>query len=90
MKRRQKETEEQAIERRKRMYGCDGKCYCDSIWDEDLKCFTQNGCCGAIDTCDETRVGEAIGSCLAVLFVITVPVAIVAGLVFLFITRIGG
>lgn len=72
------------------MYGCDGKCYCDAIWDEELKFFTQDGVCGGIDTCDETRVSEFIGSCLAVLFVITVPVAIVAGLVFLFITRIGG
>ena len=89
MKRRQKETEEQAIERRKKMYGCDGKCYCDAIWDEELKCFTQGGVCGDIDTCDETRVGKAISSCLVVLFIIAVPVVIVAAIVFSFITMIG-
>ena len=43
-----KEIEEQAIERRKKLYGCDGRCYCDGIWDEDLKCFTGGGVCGGI------------------------------------------
>lgn len=90
MKRRQKETEEQAIERRKKMYGCNGKCYCDSIWDEDLKCFVQGGLCGGIDTCDETRVGEFIGLCLAVLFIIGVPVVIGVATVFFIISGIGG
>lgn len=90
MKRRQKEIEEQAIERRKKMYGCDGKCYCDSIWDEDLKCYVQGGICGGIDTCDETRVGEFIGSIMAVLFVIGVPAAIIAAMVFFIISGIGG
>lgn len=80
-----KETEEQAIERRKRMYGCDGKCYCDAIWDEDLKCFVQGGVCGGIDTCEETRVGEFISSCLAVLFIIAIPVIITIAIVSLFI-----
>lgn len=75
-----KETEEQAIERRKKMYGCDGKCYCDSIWDEDLKCFVQNGVCGGIDTCPETSTGEAIASCLAALFIVTSPIWVIAGL----------
>lgn len=85
--RKQKETEEQAIERRKRMYGCDGKCYCDSIWDEDLKCFVQNGCCGGIDTCEETRVGEATGTCLAVLVIMAMPVIFIG---FIIIAFLGG
>lgn len=72
-----KETEEQAIKRRKKMYGCDGKCYCDSIWDEDLKCYVQNGVCGGIDTCEETRFGEATGTCLAVLIIVALPVIFV-------------
>lgn len=90
MKRRQRETEEQAIERRKRMYGCDGKCYCDAIWDEELKCFIQGGVCGGIDKCGEF----IISSCLVVLLVITVFVfvfvVIVTAIVFLIITGIGG
>lgn len=72
-----KETEEQAIERRKKMYGCDGKCYCDSIWDEDLKCYVQNGVCGGIDTCEETRYSEATGTCLAFLIIIGTPWVII-------------
>lgn len=61
-----RETEEQAIERRKKTYGCDGKCYSESH------------CCGAIDICDETRVGEAIGCCLAffLLFIYCVVVPV--------------
>lgn len=72
-----KETEEQAIERRKKLYRCDGKCYCDGIWDEDLKCFTGGGVCGGIDTCEETRNGEATGTCLAVLIILSMPVILV-------------
>lgn len=77
-----KETEEQAIERRKKMYGCNGKCYCDSIWDEDLKCMTQATCCGRIDTCEETRFGEFIATILAILTIIAIPIAIVGFLIF--------
>lgn len=80
-----KETEEQAIERRKKIYGCDGKCYCDSIWDEDLKCYVQNGVCGGIDTCEETRVGEAAGTCLAVLTIMAIPVILIGFVVLIFI-----
>lgn len=77
----QKETEEQLIERRKKMYGCDGKCYCDSIWDGNLPC---SGVCGRIDTCEETKAGEAVGSCLATLCVLFVPTIIVVLLVLWF------
>lgn len=73
-----KETEEQAIERRKRMYGCDGRCYYD------------NGVCGGIDTCDETRVSEGIASAMAVLLIIGTPVVIIVAMVFFIISRIGG
>lgn len=81
---RKKETEEQAIERRKRMYGCDGKCVGDAVWDEERQEYIQGGLCGGIDTCDETRVGEFIGSCLAVLFVtIGIPLAGIIGIIYL-------
>lgn len=59
-----KETEEQAIERRKKLYGCNGRCYC-------------NGICGGIDTCEETRNGEATGICLAILIILSMPVVLV-------------
>lgn len=80
-----RETKEQAIERRKKMYGCDGKCYCDSIWDEDLKCYVQNGVCGGINTCEETRYGEATGTCLAALFIMSIPVILIGFVVLMFI-----
>ena len=35
--------------------------------------------CGGIDTCDETRVGEFIGTVGAVLFIVLAPIMLIAG-----------
>lgn len=64
--RKHKETEQEAIERRKQMYGCNGKC-CDRVIDPETG-EGQYFICGGIDTCDETRVGEFIGEIGAALF----------------------
>lgn len=37
--------------------------------------------CGGIDTCDETRVGEFIGTVGAVLFIVLAPIMFIAGIV---------
>lgn len=58
--RRHKETEEEAVKRRQQMYGCNGKC-CDRVIDPETG-EGQYFICGGIDTCDETRVGEFIGT----------------------------
>lgn len=58
--RRQKETEEEAVKRRQQMYGCNGKC-CDKVINPETG-EGQYFICGGIDTCDETRVGEFIGT----------------------------
>lgn len=57
------------------MYGCNGKC-CDRVIDPE----TGEGryfICGGIDTCDETRVGEFIGTVGAVLFIVLAPIMLV-------------
>lgn len=75
--RRQKETEEEVVKRRQQMYGCNGKC-CDRVIDPE----TGKGryfICGGIDTCDETRVGEFIGTVGAVLFIVLAPIMLIAG-----------
>lgn len=77
--RKHKETEQEAIERRKQMYGCNGKC-CDRVIDPETG-KGQYFICGGIDTCDETRVGEFIGEIGAVLFFIIAPVAFVTAIV---------
>ena len=77
--RRHKETEEEAVKRRQQMYGCDGKC-CNTVVDPETgesQCFI----CGGIDTCDETRVGEFIGTIGAALVIILTPVVLIAGVV---------
>lgn len=59
------------------MYGCNGKC-CDIVIDPE----TGEGryfICGGIDTCDETRVGEFIGTVGAVLFIVLAPIMLIAG-----------
>ena len=77
--RKHKETEQEAIERRKQMYGCNGKC-CDRVIDPETG-EGQYFICGGIDTCDETRVGEFIGEIRAALFFIIPPVAFVTAIV---------
>lgn len=59
------------------MYGCSGKCY-DRVIDPETG-EGQYFICGGIDTCDETRVGEFIGTVGAVLFIILTPAVLIAG-----------
>lgn len=54
------------------MYGCNGKC-CDRVIDPETG-EGQYFICGGIDTCDETRVGEFIGTVGAVLFIVLAPI----------------
>lgn len=75
--RRRKETEEEAVKRRQQMYGCNGKC-CDRVIDQKTG-EGQYFICGGIDTCDETRVGEFIGTVGAVLFIVLAPIMLIAG-----------
>ena len=75
--RRRKETEEEAVKRRQQMYGCNGKCY-DRVIDPETG-EDQYFICGGIDTCDETRVGEFIGTVGAVLFIVLAPIMLIAG-----------
>ena len=77
--RKHKEPEQEAIERRKQMYGCNGKC-CDRVIDPETG-EGQYFICGGIDTCDETRVGEFIGEIGAALFFIIAPVAFMTAIV---------
>ena len=75
--RRHKETVKEAGKRRQQTYGCKGKC-CDRVIDPE----TGEGryfICGGIDTCDETRVGEFIGTVGAVLFIVLAPIMLIAG-----------
>lgn len=75
--RRRKETEEEAVKRRQQMYGCNGKC-CDRVIDPETGEW-QYFICSGIDTCDETRVGEFIGTVGAVLFIALAPIMLIAG-----------
>lgn len=75
--RRHKETEEEAVKRRQQTYGCNGKC-CDRVIDPETGEW-QYFICGGIDTCDETRVGEFIGTVGAVLFIVLAPIMLIAG-----------
>lgn len=74
-----KETEEEAVKRRQQMYGCNGKC-CDRVIEPETG-EGQYFICGGIDTCDETRVGEFIGTVGAVLFIVLAPIMFIAGIV---------
>lgn len=59
------------------MYGCNGR-FCDRVIDPETgegQCFI----CGGIDTCDETRVGEFIGTVGAALFIVLAPIMLIAG-----------
>ena len=76
-----KETEQEAIERRKQMYGCDGKCY-GKIIDPETGEAGQYFICGGVDTCDETRVGEAFATIGAALCILLTPIVFIAGTVF--------
>ena len=60
-------------------YGCNGKC-CDRVIDPETG-EGQYFICGGIDTCDETRVGEFIGTVGAVLFIVLAPIMFIAGIV---------
>lgn len=44
--------------------------------------------CGGIDTCDETRVGEFIGTVGAALFIVLAPIVFIAGIVALIVFEI--
>ena len=79
--RKYKETEQEAIERRKQMYGCNGKC-CDRVIDPETG-EGQYFICGGIDTCDETRVGEFRGTVGAARFIVLVPIVFIAGIIVL-------
>ena len=48
--RKHKETEQEAIERRKQMYGCDGECVY-SIYNPETKDYEEY-MCGGVDTCE--------------------------------------
>lgn len=61
------------------MYGCNGKC-CDRVIDPETG-EGQYFICGGIDTCDETRVGEAIATIAAALTIILTPVVLIVGVV---------
>ena len=61
------------------MYGCNGKC-CDRVIDPETG-EGQYFICGGIDTCDETRVGEFIGTVGAILFIVLAPIMFIAGIV---------
>lgn len=56
-----------------------GKC-CDRVIDPETG-EGQYFICGGIDTCDETRVGEFIGTVGAVLFIVLAPIMFIAGIV---------
>ncbi|MCM1224717.1 MAG: hypothetical protein NC548_60740 [Lachnospiraceae bacterium] len=71
-----RETEEQRIERCKKLYGCEGDCY--NLTDEQGNFV---GMCGGIDTCPETRGMEFIATIVASLIVISVPIGAIAGLI---------
>lgn len=76
LKMRRKETEKAAVERRKRMYGCDGECV-KEIYDEETQKRSMYPC-GGIDTCDERRIREGIGTLLSVLIIVFAPIAAIA------------
>lgn len=61
------------------MYGCNGKCY-DRVMDPETG-EEQYIICGGIDTCDETRVGEFIGTVGAILFIVLAPIMFIAGII---------
>ena len=74
--RRRKETEKAAVERRKRMYGCDEECV-KEIYDEKTQKRSMYPC-GGIDTCDERRIREGVGTLLSVLMIVLAPIATIA------------
>lgn len=79
--RKHKETEQEAIERRKQMYGCDGKCS-GKIIDPETGEVGQYFICGGVDTCGETRVGEALATIGASLCILLTPIVFIAGIAF--------
>lgn len=76
---RRKETEKAAVERRKRMYGCDGECV-KEIYDEETQKRSMYPC-GGIDTCGERRIREGIGTLISVLMIVLAPIAAIAAVV---------
>lgn len=70
--RRRKETEKVAVERRKRMYGCEGECV-KEIYDTETQKRSLY-LCGGIDTCDERRIREGVGTLLSVLMIVFAPI----------------
>lgn len=65
-------SQEKAAERRKRMYGCDGECV-KEIYDEETQKRSMYPC-GGIDTCDERRIREGMGTLLSVLMIVFAPI----------------
>lgn len=86
LKKKEKETEEQARERRKKQYGCDGLCYGGMNDDGVVICQI----CGGVDTCEETRNMEAFATWVAVLTILFTPVILVAGIIFLVVATVKG
>lgn len=80
-----KETEEQARERRKSLYGCDGLCY-GGIDEKGQVCQI----CGGIDTCEETRGKEAIAEFIAVLVILITSVMLIVCFMLLVIAYMKG
>ena len=74
--RRHKEIEKAAVERRKRRYGCDGECV-KEIYDAEPQQRSMYPC-GGIDTCDERRIREGIGTLVSVLMIVLAPIAAIA------------
>ncbi len=72
-------SQEKAAERRKRMYGCDGECV-KEIYDEETQKRSMYPC-GGIDTCDERRIREGIGTLISVLMIVLAPIAAIAAVV---------
>lgn len=70
-----KETISEAIERRKKTYGCDGLCYGGMIDGKECQI------CGGIDTCEETRTAEGLAELFAVLIILGIPIAIIVALI---------
>lgn len=68
--------EKAAVERRKRMYGCDGECV-KEIYDAETQKRSMYPC-GGIDTCDERRIREGIGTLVSVLMIVLAPIAAIA------------
>lgn len=79
---RKRETEQEAIIRRQKQYGCDGHCYGSYFDDDGDRCEWM---CGGIDHgCPEHIVSETIATvmvCLSMILIFVIP--IIAFVIFL-------